>query len=388
MTTTFLFIREFNEQGYPCLVLDEKGDIVQPLETQDFSVISSLQTIGKTIVVLSCEQFSLHEVELPLLSDKKVRQALPYALEDNLTQPVEELHFCFDRRYFKEGRYLVAVCAQAYLLKIITQLTEQSIHFDLITLDWFALKEQEAALLTQSILIHEHSFQGALETPLAELYLKKIDNDLTLYLFQDSGAFLPADSEIPHINIQTSNAQSSVWIALRLLAQKPMNLCQGLFQLKKSTNRLKLWYLASASLFALWLISLLSINGYILHKNSREIAELDQKIEVIYHHFFPDAKQIINPRFRVTQYLKTNTQSGDEDLWLTLTKFSAISQKSPITLEQLNWQNHLLLATIVAKDFKQLDALQNLLKQSNLHIKQTQASTKENKVSSTLEVKL
>ena len=39
MTTTFLFITELSEQGYPCLVLDEKGEITQELETRDFSTL-------------------------------------------------------------------------------------------------------------------------------------------------------------------------------------------------------------------------------------------------------------------------------------------------------------------------------------------------------------
>ena len=167
-----------------------------------------------------------------------------------------------------------------------------------------------------------------------------------------------------------------------------MNLCQGDFQLKKSANRLKLWYSAAAGLFALWLITLLSVNTYALYKDNREIAQLDQRIETIYRRFFPEAKQVINPRFRITQYLKGNSQSGDEGLWLLLGKSTQIIHQNLVTINQLDWHNHLLLVTLQTQNFITLDKLQNNLKAAAIHVKQTEASTKNKRVVSKLELTL
>lgn len=389
MATTFIFIAEFNEQGYPCLVLDDNGEIVQALETRDFAAISALQTTyGKTTVVLPCEQFSLHDVELPLLSDKKVRQALPFALEDNLTQAIEELHFSFDRRYVTKGHYLACVCSQTYFLNVITQLTELSIHFDTITLDWFALKQHESAVLSKSTLIHDESFQGALDWPLAESFLKGVQHEQIVYRFQDSALITLPQTKSSLITLEQCEIPQALWLAQRLLEKKPMNLCQGRFALKKTSNHLKLWYFAAAGLFAVWLITLLAINGYQVLVDNHEIKTQDLQIEAIYRHFFPEAKQVINPRFRITQFLKSSASSSDEGLWILLSKCTKIIHENPISLSELNWQNHVLLVTFAVKDFKALDTFQSHLKQAGLHVKQTQAATKDEQVLSTLELSL
>ena len=317
-----------------------------------------------------------------------MRQALPFALEDNLAEPIEELHFSFDRHYFSKGRYLAVVCSQAYFLSIITQLTEQSIHFDTITLDWFALKQHESALLTKSALIHDDSFQGSLDFSLAESCFKEMQSEQILYRFQDSGPITLPQTPQSLITIQQCEMAQTLWLAKRLLEKKSMNLCQGLFALKKTTNRLKVWYYAAAGLFAFWLISLLSINSYQLITDNREITKLDAQIATIYRHFFPEAKQIINPRFRVTQLLKSSAASSDEGLWLILARLTKVIQENSVTPSELNWQNHLLLVTLAVKDFKTLDSLESHLKKTGLHVKQSQASTKEGQVVSTLELTL
>ncbi len=388
MATTFIFISRFNEQGYPCLVLDIHGEILQTLETRDFGALRSLSaTYEKTTVVLPCEQFSLHDVELPLLSDKKVRQALPYALEDNLTEALEELHFSFDRRYVNQGHYLACVCSQTYFLNIMTQLTEQSIHVDTITLDWFALKQHESAVLSASTLIYENSFQGALDHPLATSYLKELEHEHVVYQFQDNIPIMLPQTK-SSLTLQQVETPQALWIAQRLLEKKPINLCQGRFALKKTNHRLKLWYFVAAGLFGVWLITLFAMNAYQLLVDNHEIKTLESQIAVIYRHFFPDAKQIINPRFRITQFLKSSTASSDEGLWILLSKSSPIIHKSPITLSNFHWQNHVLFITLTVKDFKALDAFQTHLKQTGLQVKQTQASTKNEQVISTLELSL
>lgn len=381
MLTTFIFIAQINEQGYPCLVLDEHGQIVQELLTRDFISIKTLQADSKTIVVLSCQQFSLHDVELSLLSDKKARAALPYALEENLAQPIEELHLSFDRRHHQKGHYLVAVCDRTYFLSLITQLGDHELHYDLITLDWFALKPGESAVFTETVLLNQTAFQGALDWSIAQKYLQPTDNpDSIRYVFQGQ------TNEVANATVCEMSAL--VWIARRLLEQECMNLCQGAFQQKKHATLIKQWYLLAAALFVTWLVSVFSINAYTLYQDNQQIKTIDTKIAVIYREFFPGATQIVSPRFRITQFLKSNENSNDAALWIVLNKFTKIVYPSTATIQEINWQNHLLLVTLSVHDFNALDTLQNSLKQAGLTVKQTQASKQDDLVVSTLELTL
>jgi hypothetical protein len=59
-----------------------------------------------------------------------------------------------------------------------------------------------------------------------------------------------------------------------------------------------------------------------------------------------------------------------------------------VTINQLDWHNHLLLVTLQTQNFITLDKLQNNLKAAAIHVKQTEASTKNKRVVSKLELTL
>lgn len=107
---------------------------------------------------------------------------------------------------------------------------------------------------------------------------------------------------------------------------------------------------------------------------------------MIYHEFFPDAKQIISPKFRITQLLKNNNEEDQNRFWFLLNQFAKVMKNDRITLEQLRFQNKTLSVTLISTDFASLEELENELKKLQLKLKQTQASTHEQQVVATLEL--
>ncbi|KTD65697.1 type II secretion system protein GspL [Legionella spiritensis] len=384
MTTTFLFANTLTDEDGLCLTIDQNNQLVLPAKQRTIAEIRQLQANSRTIVVLPCQFFSLYQVQLPWLGEKKARAALPYALEDQLAQNVENLHFAFDRQHYMDGRYLVAVCSRDYLRQVITKIDQCGLDFDVITLDWFALKNNESCVLPEYLLANHETFQGALGRELADLYLSRLNpQQHALYLFTDSGE--PPRTFPAAIHIEEP---STVWLAKRLMKNNIMNLCQGDLAHGNAKNRTRLWYVMAGAMFAVWLISLITINAFKLHSLNSDMAEVDKKIAVIYHHFFPQAQQVISPRFRISQLLKGNQNGGDNTFWTLLNTLSEVTPGNESIIEQLRFQNKSIQVTLASKNFETLEALQNRLIQHKIKIKQTQASTRDDQVVSTLELSL
>lgn len=383
MATCFIFTQHFDEEQCLCLRLDEQGQVDAPLAVRSIHDTRVLQLDARTIVVVPSQSSSLHEVELPWLAERKARAAIPYALEEQLAQNVTTLHFSFDREHYKNNRYLVAVTDKQFLVDLMTKLEKLTINFDIITLDWFALKDHEVCVTEDGLLIRDSEFNGALNGELAAIYLATDEKKLQYLTFQDSTSVL---------NIKNSAHVDSlflVWAAQRLVQFDPMNLCQAELTHDMRQTGIRHWYYGAAIIASVLLISVLFIDMLYLHSLTTRMTDVDKKIAVIYREFFPQAKQIVSPRFRITQFLTAGLSSNETaSLWSLLDVLGHAFKGSSVTIEQLRFQNRVLSVTLVSDDFASLERFQQRLQQGKVKVRQAQASTQEQKVVATLELSL
>ncbi|WP_133129486.1 type II secretion system protein GspL [Legionella yabuuchiae] len=381
MNTCFLFIRYPNEETILSVTLDSQGHIVAPLSSRTIEKIKELQAGATTLVVLPTETCGLHEVPLPWLGERKARSAIPYALEEQLAQNVTSLHFAFDRQHYKHNIYLVAVIDKAYLAATIDTLESSEIKFDAITLDWFALQNGEHCFTKEVLLVNDSKFKGALSLELSRVYLAN-NPETELLVFNDSPEL---SAEHPTNQI---DQKAHEWIAKRLLNAKIINLCQGEFQRGGKRDRTRFWYIATAGLLGVLVLSVLVINIAKVLVLNHKIQQFDQGIEQIYKEFFPEAKQVISPRFRIEQSLKAGRGAQEsERFWVLLSTLGNAYNPQSITIQQLLFQNQTLMVTLTSKDFQALESLQQVLQNSNIKVTQTQASTQDGQVMATLELK-
>lgn len=377
MDAFFLFTKHLDEHGCFCLKLHADGSLMAPPAKRDFTEIKTLQKNSNTFVIETSEHASLFNLELSWLPERKARTAIPYALEDKLVQPVDELHFAFDRARYQNNQYLVTVISKQRIRYLMHLLDEHDIDFVGITLDWFALEPKELCFDETTLLINTDEFKGALKEELIDIYLKNNPDQHPL-LFSDNPS-------VPS-NLPKRSECSSVWIAQRILKSHLMNLCQGEMQHGNKAHLLRKGYLLTAALFLLWLLSLLLVNAIQLHSLNQQTQKIDDQIAVIYHQFFPDAKQVISPKFRISQLLKNNNTEEQNRFWFLLNQFAKVMKNDRITLEQVRFQNKTLSVTLISTDFSSLEELENELKKVPLQVKQTQASTHEQHVVATLEL--
>ncbi len=409
MATCFLFAQHFTDEYCLGLRLDEQGLIDAPLEKRSFDAFRALQAHARTIVVLPTESSSLHQLELPWLGERKARAAIPYALEEQIAQSVSAVHVAFDQQHYQNKQYLVAVIDRALLEGLMARLDAAALGFHMITLDWFALKAGEACVSETSLLVNDDAFKGPLSAATAEIYLSSRMSQTPVLMFNDSSPIIcntiqaiGASGDHPSTIhdegyskdkglstlAATSRTYFYAWTAQRLLKDNVMNLCQGELQHNTRQELHTPWYQASAALAVLWLVSIFAVNGFISHKLTSQIAALDQKIAVIYREFFPQARQVISPKFRVGQLLKEGRSGQDRALWQLDDMLALAINNEAFTIQQLRYQDQMLSVSLLAKDFAALDGLELRLQQAGAKVTQAQAASHEQQVIATLELRL
>lgn len=377
MDTCFLFTKQLDDTGCVFLKLSENKEIISPPLYQSFAQIKESQQDCKTFVVETSSNTTMLSLELPWLSEMKARQAIPFALEDKLAEPVDLLHFAFDKLRYQNKHYLVTVISQARMQYILQVLNDNDIEFETLTTDWFALSADEMIITDSVLLVNTEDFKGALSEEFAKDFITKHPVIRPL-VFEDSTIVTDSPKKQKH---------SYIWIAQSLLNSKPLNLCQGSMQHSNATDWIKKGYKITALLGGLWLLSILVINAIALFILNNKTAIVDKQIEGIYRIFFPEAKQVISPKFRISQLLgNQNKGTSQAQIWFILNQFSKAIKGKTLTIEQLRYQNKALLVTLVSPDFASLEAFQNQLKSLQLNVKQTQASTREKQVVATLEI--
>ena len=382
MATFFLFAQHLTSESCLSLRIDDEGQLDAPLEQRTFGAIKTIQANVRTVVVLPTEHCSFHQIELPWLSDSKARAALPYALEEYVAQPVTTLHIAFDQAHYQNKQYLVLAIDSLYLQDLMVRLDDASLGFEVITVDWFALKADEAVVSETSLLVHEVVFLGALSAEPAKYFLNQGLLPQTLRVFNDSASEFKSNDLF-----QTVDSSFYEWTAQRLVTAKPMNLCQGALRHNTRQEVNRRWYHALAALVGLWIVNVFFMNALVSHHLTQQIAVLDEKIAVNYREFFPQARLVISPVFRVKQLLKEGRTGHDGTLWRLENTLATATAQGEFTIEQLRYQNQMLAVTLIAKDFAALDALQLRLQQAGVKVKQTQASSEAQHVTATLELR-
>ncbi|MFZ4077346.1 MAG: type II secretion system protein GspL [Legionellaceae bacterium] len=380
MATCFIFFDASDEDGYLCLRLNDAQELEAPLMRRTIEALHLLQDKAKTLIVAPASFASLLTLDLPWLGEKKAREAIPFALEEQLAEPVSILHFAFDRAHYQEGMYSVVVMSRDLIQTWLDGFKAQGISFDALTLDWFALDKGEALVTDTHLLVYHTDLLGALPPELAQLYLSQ--EPCSAYFFKDSLASLKQ----PTWTLEGDSF--ALFIAQRLATKPILNLCQGDFKNDRHKNaRVLPWYYAAGLLFGLFFILFFVMDGLKYYRLSTQEAMLDKKISSIYHVYFPEATSVVNPKMRIEARIKSDAYAQQGSFWSALAVLSSEFREGEISIREISFHDNVFLIALVSHDFSRLEAFEERLRQSHLQVKQIDASTHEKEVYATVELK-
>ena len=261
----FLIVRLSNSatQAIQWIVWSEsQKEVIASGELADRSALSELSTYAenrRTIVLVSAQSLVLTDVEVPAGASRQFEAMLPYVLEDELAQDVEQLHFVVLSK--ADGRAQVCAVERQFLQTTLNELRDLGCQVHQVLPDVLALPNTEgisAVELNGQWLLKKSDYFGmSIEADWLNLiaqsdWVKQEDDFLTLTAY----------SALPELTL----SEEQNWhngepkLVMQLLAEQAVtnkvNLLTGSFKPKSSFSRhWKVWQkVAIAAVFLMAVI--------------------------------------------------------------------------------------------------------------------------------------
>lgn len=321
----------------------------------------------ETIVIVPAEDVLLIKAHLPKLNRRQLMQALPFALEEQLIDDVANLHFAV-LSHDIEGTLPVAVIAKEKITSWLTLLKEKNISLTIMLPLTLALPydetSQQVYALTNHYIVRTEKFSGFV-----------VDKNNLAQLIDTTTPIQTLTEEMLAEKLSQIN-----FAALKI------NLLQGEYAAKRKPKYTKNFWKLSAQLAAVW-ITLVFLNNlisfFILH---HEESQLNHRIAAIYQENFPQSKNMIEPRERMAQKLKSLESASQKNNFLTLLASVAevFAKHREVRLLNLNYQQPELTLAVSTSSFDALDAITRALVSKGLTVKQENAETINTQVKATL----
>ncbi len=303
-----------NAQVRDWITLDEQGQVsseAHPGEP-DSTVCQQAQYV---VVLVPAEDVRLCEATVPVRNRQRVLQAIPYALEEQLAEDVESLHFAIGPLQ-ETGEYPVAAVSkqriEAWLAALASlQLTPDEMVCEIQVLpleagSWSLLVDGDRALVRSSAQAGFATDTSTVST-LFELYAGQETAPERVQIYGDT----VIDLGVVDVDMDTGGLSALQLMAGDWKQKTAINLLQGKYSQKEDIKQLLSPWRATAALLAAGLVLALVSVGVDSYRLSSQQEALSAQIEQLYKETFPKDKRVVNARAQMEQHLKRlQLQSG------------------------------------------------------------------------------
>ena len=332
----------------------------------------------EVVVFVPTSDIAIKRIKVPGSSQRAIRLAAPYMLEETLAQDVEQLCFAFnDLKQDEQGHNcFVAALERKQLEKWLQWLADANIFCKLMIPDALALpvvpQSSSAVMLGEQVLIRLGEWQvmsfEANAWPVISQFFKGLDeNEQTIHAYS-------ALSEVPdELTIEYLPEELPLAILANNHARK-FNLLQGEFQVKekRSADTMNWLWVAGVACFAL--ILNFGLKGAELYQLSNQQEALETEIIEKYKTVFPETKRvrISTVRSQLRQKLAEVGNSEDSAGFLALLvklepALASVPEIKPQTLKFDGKRQEVRMQT-VAKDYQYFEKLKVAFEKAGLTV--------------------
>jgi general secretion pathway protein L len=322
-------------------------------------------------LLLPGSDVALLSASLPAGNEAKLQPLVPFALEDQVSQDIELLHFALGQRDVFTGITTVAVVERALLQRWLDQaralgLAPQAAFAEselvpafpgqvtmVVSDDQLVLRSdtaRTAVLPAADPLLALEMFQGA-ATDLSTVHLAVYAGAADWQQYSKQVEALR--DRVATLKVQLSSGGMLALVARALPQSTAINLLQGSLRPKSAaTNQWKKWRLVAMLAGALLLVHLLA-DGWQLRQLRKAEKSLDASIAQVYATAFPGQPAGADARRRMEQRLSGATGDANQpgELMHVLAALSAARQNVPVVqLETLSFHRGSAQMKLVAPD--------------------------------------
>jgi general secretion pathway protein L len=365
------------------LILDEAGAPTPTRQRGSLSLAAAVWRSGKVVVLASATQILLAEPELPPGGGTKLARAVPFALEEQLTEDVDQLSFAIGHRR-GSGATPVAVVSRAVLQGWIADLSAaglepQAIYPDISLMpenpgqtvlwlenDRLAVRRPgampfavELAPVREALVV-----ASVIGDPLQASEEPKPKESAILYVTREDWARVQEEfeqllEEFASLKVQLLSDGPLPWLARGMNAADAVNLLQGEFSRTADySERWHRWRLA-AGLAAALLVVHVAAQALQIRQAKHESSALDSEISQIFSSAMPGDK-LADPRRQMQSKLERIRKSGAGPQYFlhtlqTLSGALAVTPKT--TISALSYRENALDMTLNAPSLAALSQL-------------------------------
>jgi general secretion pathway protein L len=330
---------------------------------------------------------------IPLKGSAKIRQALPFALEEQIAGDIDAQHFAFSKTA-ADGSIPVAVVEKTLLVNWMQQLADAGLKADTLRVESdglpappatvsiliedstvtirdylgaFIVTDTESLQIVMDMLMDQHSENMENDASVVPINVIVYCNGETHEHFSDLWERLRLRAET--VDIKILNGGALPFLATQLMSQNGINLLQGCYEPKTELNiEWGPWRLPAALLAACLLLTL-CIQGLSYWQLTVAEASLDQAASRVLQETFPDAGDTVDPWAALQSRLGSNTgtivtMSGpgfDETISILAAAFATTSG---LRMQTMAFRSGVLDLQLLAPDVSTLDKLRQQIADS------------------------
>ncbi|MCK9529633.1 MAG: type II secretion system protein GspL [Gammaproteobacteria bacterium] len=397
-----IYVR-FDEHGAAWLVQEADGGFLRE-QHGDLAEAGRAGTGLRTVVLAPAAHLLLTETDLPLKNRNKLRQAVPYAIEEQLSADVEELHFALGAQRDESG-LAVAVVARERLRGWLDDLATAGLQAGSLVPDvlalpftpgqWTLLLGRETALLrtgpARGYALDRETLPLLLDIAFEQAGEARPER-LRVFDARDDGsaqvAVAAAEArQVPAVVEACPQGELGL-LARQLGGTPPVELLQGEFSRREQLGRLWRPWRGAAVLLGILLLVQGGLATWDYLRLSREADELSQRIEAIYRQTFPEARNVVDPRRQMeTRLAALKSGSGDAFAGLLAKAAPVVHGGGGAEIAALRYKDGVLDMDLNLSDLQALDRLKQALTGQGLGVDIQTASARGGKVEARLQIR-
>jgi general secretion pathway protein L len=401
----FVHLKDDDARTADWLLLDHQGQRSAGGRNAGLEEIAARAGGEPACVLAPTRLFTLTEVELPLRRRRQAMAAIPYTIEDQLAQEIDDCHFVYGPAG-EGGRTAVLVAARAQVEAWLERLQEVGIWASVLTPDLFLLPWQEgawAAMLEGERLLVRTGMRSGLEVPavLSRQMLDRVrerqapEQTVVLQLWADREVADIEWSELAGFAISYTGASDELLgdFAAHYRSGDVLNVLQGPYAPRERSGFDWRRWRAAAAIALLWLVVQGAVGISDIRALKAEQARIDAQIEQVFRQAMPDAKRVqdaqeARARMQVRlDQLRGGPGSEQGDLLeLLATAAPVISAYPDATVNRLSYRDKALAVELTMPTLQAVEDLRSRLQSAGVTAQVETASSQEGVVSGRLRI--
>jgi general secretion pathway protein L len=342
----------------------------------------------RVVILVPGADCLLTTVRIPGRNRQKILRAVPYALEEQVSDDVEELHFAVGAA-LADGDWPVAVIGRQYMEALIEAVGVAGLEVQQVVPEMLAVPHTsgETGVLVDGdvALVRSGSVAGyAVDADnLGMLLAAQQPEDEqplpALHLFVSGGSLPPDTADYAGETRVTPFSGDPLHVLAQGLDAEAINLLQGTYSRSGEWRRVwQPWRATAALLLAGVLVSSVAMGVDYVRLN-RESEELRNRIEATFREALPETRRIVNPRVQMQQQLdKLQRRQGSSGGFLSLLGQSGVVLKDMqgVELGAATFRAGRLDLELTVSDLQLLDKIkQSLMQSGRLEVEIQSATT-------------